>query len=238
MAGVIGGEATGCDEATTHRLRRMRPVRSGPHRTDRTASPDHLRRPPAVRARARSGSIAGCDRGRYRADLGICAAANRARSPWLAPNLPGNVTPRCALPASRALEVPIFRPTRLWTSLERLGFAVRRRDAERVTVAVPSWRNDIAAPISLISPRHSIRPTRAKAAEGCVAVEAEHDLIEEVLRLRGLDAVPPVSLLRGARCRPATLTAPPAARRPGPPHPRSERPDGVRHLQLHGARRC
>jgi phenylalanyl-tRNA synthetase beta chain len=38
-------------------------------------------------------------------------------------------------------------------------------------------------------------PARAaKAAEGCAAVEPEADLVEEVLRLGGLDAVPPVSL--------------------------------------------
>ena len=120
-------------------------------------------------------------------------------------------------------------------SLERLGFTVRRRDAGEVTVAVPSWRNDVAAPISL-DQSPALDPAKAaKAAEGCAAVEAEHDLIEEVLRLRGLDAVPTVSLPRESPVPPATLTATPATHRGRPPHPRSGRPDGVRHIQLHGA---
>ena len=91
-------------------------------------------------------------------------------------------------------------------SLERLGFTVRARDAGKVTVAVPSWRNDIAAPIVLdLSP--SLSPeTAAAMAEGCAAIEPECDLIEEVLRLKGLDAVPPVSLPRLAPVPLATLT--------------------------------
>ena len=91
-------------------------------------------------------------------------------------------------------------------SLERLGFAVRARDAERVTVAVPSWRNDVAAPVALdLSP--DLPPAVAAAvAEGCAEIEPECDLIEEVLRLKGLDAVPPVSLPRAGPVPPATLT--------------------------------
>ena len=46
----------------------------------------------------------------------------------------------------------------------------------------------------------------AKAAEGCAIIEPECDLVEEVLRLRGLDAVPPVSLPRTAPVPLATLT--------------------------------
>ncbi|MCW8085849.1 phenylalanine--tRNA ligase subunit beta [Sabulicella glaciei] len=78
--------------------------------------------------------------------------------------------------------------------LERLGFGVASRDAASVTVQVPSWRNDIAAPI-VLDQDPQLDPARArKAAEGCAAVEAECDLVEEVLRLGGLDAVPYVSL--------------------------------------------
>ena len=91
-------------------------------------------------------------------------------------------------------------------SLERLGFDVRRRDAGAVTVAVPSWRNDVAAPIVLDQSPTLDPAVAAKAAEGCAAIEAECDLIEEVLRLRGLDAVPPVSLPRAGPVPPATLT--------------------------------
>jgi len=63
-----------------------------------------------------------------------------------------------------------------------------------VTVAVPPWRNDIAAHI-VLDQDPTLPPERARiAAEGCAAIEAECDLIEEVLRLGGLDAVPSVSL--------------------------------------------
>jgi len=91
-------------------------------------------------------------------------------------------------------------------SLERLGFGVRARDTDKVTVSVPSWRNDIAAPVALdLSP--SLSPEIvARVTEGCAVIEPECDLIEEVLRLKGLDAVPPVSLPDMAPVPVATLT--------------------------------
>jgi phenylalanyl-tRNA synthetase beta chain len=71
---------------------------------------------------------------------------------------------------------------------------------------VPSWRNDIAAPVALdLSPSLSAE-VAAKVAEGCAVIEPEADLVEEVLRLKGLDAVPPVSLPRMAPVPLATLT--------------------------------
>ncbi|NPD65714.1 phenylalanine--tRNA ligase subunit beta [Lichenicola cladoniae] len=78
-------------------------------------------------------------------------------------------------------------------SLEALGFALRSRDETRAVFDVPSWRNDIAAPITL-APQPGSTRDEAAAIAGVAAVEAECDLIEEVLRLRGLDAVPPVTL--------------------------------------------
>ncbi|WBV43629.1 phenylalanine--tRNA ligase subunit beta [Pseudoroseomonas cervicalis] len=78
--------------------------------------------------------------------------------------------------------------------LERLGFGVVARDAEAVTVSVPSWRNDIAAPGALAQ-GPGLSPERAQAAaEGCAVIEPECDLLEEVLRIPGLDRIPPVSL--------------------------------------------
>lgn len=77
-------------------------------------------------------------------------------------------------------------------SLERLGFSVVTEDSESVTVAVPSWRNDIAQPPSL--DQAPDLPGAAAAAEGAAEIEPEADLIEEVLRLKGLDAIAPVSL--------------------------------------------
>ena len=91
-------------------------------------------------------------------------------------------------------------------SLQRLGFTQRHRDAEKITVAVPSWRNDVAAPVVLDLAPDLGPEVAAKVAEGCAIIEPECDLIEEVLRLRGLDAVPPVSLPRTAPVPPPTLT--------------------------------
>jgi phenylalanyl-tRNA synthetase beta chain len=91
-------------------------------------------------------------------------------------------------------------------SLQRLGFDVLEQTADAVTVSVPSWRNDVAAPV-MLDQSPMLDPTVAdKAAAGCSAVEPECDLIEEVLRLRGLDAVPAVSLPRSAPVPAATLT--------------------------------
>src|SRR5262249_1897234 len=92
-------------------------------------------------------------------------------------------------------------------SLQRLGFTVQSRDATRVTVAVPPWRNDVAAEIRLEQAETLDTAIAAKAAEGCAEIEPECDLVEEVLRLRGLDAVPPGSLPRAAPVPLATLTS-------------------------------
>lgn len=78
--------------------------------------------------------------------------------------------------------------------LERLGFSIAARDTAGVTVNVPSWRNDVAGQGPLAQSPNLPADKAAKAAEGCAAIEPECDLLEEVLRLRGLDAVPPVSL--------------------------------------------
>ena len=101
---------------------------------------------------------------------------------------------------------------------------------------MPSWRNDIAARIAARSVAGAVDPAHAaKAAEGCAAIEPEDDLVEEVLRLRGLDAVPPVRCRALAPVPPATLTPRAAAHRARPPHAGGARPGGVRHVQLHGA---
>jgi phenylalanyl-tRNA synthetase beta chain len=80
--------------------------------------------------------------------------------------------------------------------LDRLGFAAVARDEAKVTVVVPPWRNDVAARVHpgaepVAAPGKS-RPDEAATT----AIEAECDLLEEVLRLHGLDAIPPVSLPR------------------------------------------
>jgi phenylalanyl-tRNA synthetase beta chain len=79
-------------------------------------------------------------------------------------------------------------------SLEQLGFTVFRRDGDHVLMDVPSWRNDVAQAPAL-DPSIALDPeTALRVAAGAAAIEPEVDLIEEVLRLRGLDAIVPVSL--------------------------------------------
>src|SRR5207248_596364 len=52
-------------------------------------------------------------------------------------------------------------------------------------------------------------PARERAAaEGCAAIEAECDLIEEVLRLHGMDRIPPVSMPRAVPVPQPALSTP------------------------------
>ena len=113
-------------------------------------------------------------------------------------------------------------PGEATASLERLGFTVESRDAERITVAVPPWRNDVAGRgasgevgggagynlgNNFLDMAPDLTPAqRATVEQGRAETEPECDLIEEVLRLRGLDAVPPVSLPRSAAIPAPTLT--------------------------------
>jgi len=92
--------------------------------------------------------------------------------------------------------------------LEHLGFEVRERAEGRSCFAVPSWRNDVATGVQLDQAPH-LDPDQAQSAASSVhAIEAENDLIEEVLRIHGLDSVPPLPLpLRTAIAAPAVTPA-------------------------------
>ncbi len=92
-------------------------------------------------------------------------------------------------------------------SLKRLGFVLDHREATRASFAVPSWRNDIAQPPAL----DQADTASTTAAAGAAAIEPEVELIEEVLRLRGMDAIVPVSLPATATI-PAAILAPKQAR--------------------------
>jgi phenylalanyl-tRNA synthetase beta chain len=95
--------------------------------------------------------------------------------------------------------------------LEKLGFTVQSRNDAQVTVAVPPWRNDIAAD-TLLDSGGQVDPSRAMvAAEGAAVIEPECDLIEELLRIRGLDNIPPQSL-PGAPAVPLAALTPRQAR--------------------------
>jgi phenylalanyl-tRNA synthetase beta chain len=91
-----------------------------------------------------------------------------------------------------------IEPDEAMASLEKLGFTIYRRDAEQVCMDVPSWRNDIAQAPALEQSTALDPEIATIAAAGAAEIEPEVDLIEEVLRLRGLDAIAPVSLPLGA----------------------------------------
>jgi phenylalanyl-tRNA synthetase beta chain len=205
IAGVIGGEATGCDETT------------------RTVFIEcALFDPVRIALTGRRHQIVSDARQRFERGLdpALMPAAIEAATALileLCGGEPGPVTAAGAEPAwqrdatmrfSRvfALGGSDITADEAVASLERLGFTVRAHDTDKVTVAVPSWRNDVAAKVVLdLSP--SLSPeVAARVAEGCAVIEPECDLVEEVLRLKGLDAVPPVSLPRIAPVPRATLT--------------------------------
>jgi phenylalanyl-tRNA synthetase beta chain len=74
--------------------------------------------------------------------------------------------------------------------LDRLGFHATARDAESLTVTVPTWRNDCA---------------------GEPDPQAEYDLIEEVLRIIGLDTIAPAPMPPLTDAEGRARTVPPVA---------------------------
>jgi phenylalanyl-tRNA synthetase beta chain len=201
LGGVIGGEHSGCDETTTEcfiECALFDPVRIA------LAGRRH-----DVRTDARARFERGVDpsllpyglEAATRMILDLCGGeASEVSSAGAEPAWQREATMRFArvrdlggldLPAEEAV-----------ARLTRLGFRTLRRDEASVTVAVPPWRNDVAAGragaypgAGALDQDPSLPAERARAAaEGCEAVEPECDLVEEVLRLGGLDAVPAVSL--------------------------------------------
>ena len=236
MAGVIGGEATGCDATTTSVF--IECALFDPIRVALTGRRHDI----VSDARQRF------ERGIDPALMPDAVEAATAMVLELCGGEPGEVTEAGTPPVWQRTATLRFEriaglggsdipPDEAVAALERLGFAVQSRDAQRVTVAVPSWRNDVAAPIVLDQAETLDPAIAAKAADGCAEIEPECDLVEEVLRLRGLDAVPPVSLPRVSPVPLATLTPKQVRSRVGPPHAGRAGPDRVRHLQLHGAGR-
>jgi phenylalanyl-tRNA synthetase beta chain len=205
IAGVIGGEATGCDEATTTVFvecalfdpvrialtgRRHQIVSDARQRFERGVDPTFL--PDAIEAATAL-------------IMELCGGEpGTVTSAGAEPHWQRDATLRFARIAS--VGGSGIGADEAVTSLEHLGFDIRARDDASVRVAVPPWRNDVAARIELDQSPLLDPAKAAKAAEGCAAIEAENDLIEEVLRLRGLDAVPSVSLPRESPVPATTLT--------------------------------
>ncbi|HZF76578.1 MAG TPA: phenylalanine--tRNA ligase subunit beta [Acetobacteraceae bacterium] len=193
LGGIIGGEHSGCDEGTAEcfiECALFDPVRialSGRRHDVRTDARQRFERgvDPALMPKALEAAT--------RMIIDLCGGeASEVSAAGAEPDWHRSATLR--FDRVRTLGGLDLTAQEACARLERLGFAVESRDAEQVTVAVPSWRNDIAAPGPL-DQDPSLPADRARAAaEGCAAVEAECDLVEEVLRLGGLDAVPAVSL--------------------------------------------
>ncbi|MDO9502954.1 phenylalanine--tRNA ligase subunit beta [Falsiroseomonas sp.] len=193
LGGVIGGEHSGCDETTTEcfiECALFDPVRialSGRRHDVRTDARSRFERgiDPALLPTALEAAT--------RMIQELCGGeASEISEAGAAPAWQREATLRFA--RVRDLGGLELDEAEVVGRLERLGFTVTQRDANRVTVAVPSWRNDIAGHGALAQDP-SLPADRARiAAEGCAEIEPECDLVEEVLRLGGLDAVPAVSL--------------------------------------------
>jgi phenylalanyl-tRNA synthetase beta chain len=205
LAGVIGGAASGCDEATSSvflECALFDPVRVG--QTGR-----RLQIASDARQRFERGIDAALMRpaldAATRMILDLCGGeASAVAEAGAAPAWRREASLRFARLESFG-GVADLAPDTAVGYLEKLGFVPLARDAARVRVAVPSWRNDIAAagPLDLAPALQAQRVTLTEAAQ---AMEAEADLIEEILRLHRLDRVPPVSLPPLAAVPPPSLT--------------------------------
>ena len=193
LAGVIGAEATGCDASTTDvfvecaLFDRIHVAQTGRHhqiisdarqRFERGIDPALL--PDAIEAATQM-------------VLDFCGGApSQIAEAGAQPHWQRTATIRFdRLKTFGGLAIQADEAT---SALERLGFTQTARTPETLTVNVPSWRNDIAADTPL-EPSADLPPERAaKAAAGRAIMEPEADLVEEILRLRGLDDIPPVSM--------------------------------------------
>lgn len=205
LAGIIGGERSGCDAATTEAFIECAwfdPVRvalSGRRHGVQTDARYRFERgiDPALMPHAIEAAT--------RMMLELCGGeASEVVAAGEAPAWARTATLRFErLAGLGGLAVP---PTEAEDILDRLGFAAVARSPGGITVAVPPWRNDIAGAGALEQAQSLAPEVAARAAEGCAAVEPEADLVEEVLRIKGLDSVPPVSMPAVAPVPPATLS--------------------------------
>ena len=178
LAGIMGGEKTGCSETTTDVLIESALWDADQHRADRPQARHQFRRALSLRARRRSGLHAAGARTRdahgarslRRRAVGDHASRASAEAPERVIDFPLSELKRLA-----GLEVPLTEVRRV---LERLGFFAAGQ-GERVKVAVPSWRAD---------------------------VQGKADIVEEFVRIVGVDRVPPTPFDRGEAPRKPVLT--------------------------------
>ncbi len=209
LAGVIGGEATGCDAGTTNvfiECAWFNPISialSGRYHGVASDARSRFERgiDPSIMPAALDAATAMV--------MALCGGepSNLARA-GAEPDWRRTATLRFSrLESFGGLAVP---PAEVVADLLKLGFEIAVETPETLTVHVPSWRNDIAGGTAL-EPFSELANAES-AAEGARIMEPEADLIEEVLRLRGLDSIPAVSLpVMGSI--PATTLTPAQARR-------------------------
>ncbi|APH57338.1 Phenylalanyl-tRNA synthetase beta chain [Granulibacter bethesdensis] len=193
LAGITGGERTGCTETTTDVFIEcalfdpVRIARSGRHHQISTDARQRFERgvDQALLPAALEAATAMI--------LSLCGGeASAITSAGVEPSWQRDATLRFArLEELGGLAVP---PDEAVEALERLGFGILSRNAEHVTVSVPSWRNDMAVRSPLDLPSTCDAARAATLAEAAAEAEPEAELIEEVLRLRGMDAIPACSL--------------------------------------------
>jgi phenylalanyl-tRNA synthetase beta chain len=197
LAGIMGGAATGTGETTTHVFlecalfdpvgiartgRRQQLHSDARQRFERGV--DQALPPEAIEAATRMildlcGGTAGSV---------VCAGAEPA---W-------QRQARLRFERVAGLGGLALAPDTTVTILDRLGFSPVARSDSAVTVAVPPWRNDVAGNPAL-DQAPILEGARAQsAAAGAAMIEPECDLVEEVLRIAGLDHVPAISLPRTA----------------------------------------
>jgi phenylalanyl-tRNA synthetase beta chain len=177
LAGIMGGEKTGCSAATTDVL-----IESA------LWAPSNI---------AQTGRRLGINSdARYRFERGVDPAFARPGLELatrlvldLCGGTPSAITIAGKVPSRKhSIDFPIAEvkrlaglavpPTETRRVLERLGFSVATRGT-RLRVAVPSWRPDI---------------------------QEKADLVEEVVRIAGIERIPPTPFDRGAAPRKPVLT--------------------------------
>ncbi|TVQ31482.1 MAG: phenylalanine--tRNA ligase subunit beta [Geminicoccaceae bacterium] len=168
LAGIMGGESTGCDETTTNVVLEI--AMFDPIRTAVTG------RKLGIESDARTRFERGLDpafvlpSADYAAAMILELCGGEASDVVVAGQVPD---PRVSIPFAKreltrltGLEVT---DAEVMDGLAALGFAVASEGEGRFEVTTPSWRHDLSQPA---------------------------DLVEELARLRGFDAIPSVSVRR------------------------------------------
>jgi phenylalanyl-tRNA synthetase beta chain len=176
LAGIMGGEASGCDENTTDVLiesalwdatniaqtgRKLGINSDARYRFERGVDPAFL--------------VPGLEMA-TRMVLDLCGGTPSEIIVAGDPQIPEPIIdfPLTEVKRLSGLDIPL---PEMWSILERLGFFIAGRD--KIKVAVPSWRPD---------------------------VQGKADIVEEVVRIAGVDRIAPTPFDRGEAPRKPVLT--------------------------------